>query len=63
MYSATIIIGAGALFFLATCLAVVDIARKDFGGLEKKALWGFIALLPFIGPILYITVGYRKGKK
>jgi len=54
-------IGIGVLFFLLTCWAVIDIARKDFGGIEKKALWGFITLIPFIGPVVYLVFGFRKG--
>jgi len=60
---AAVIIGTGVVFFLATCWAIIDIARKDFGGIEKKALWGFITLIPFIGPIVYFSIGFRKGKK
>jgi uncharacterized membrane protein YhaH (DUF805 family) len=56
-------IGIGVLFFLATFGAVIDIARKDFGGIEKKALWAFITLIPFIGPVVYFVFGFRKGKK
>ncbi len=44
-----------------TCIAIVDIARKDFGGIEKKAAWGFTALVPFIGVIIYFLFGYKKG--
>jgi len=58
-----VIIGTGVVFFLATCWAIIDIARKDFGGIEKKALWGFITLVPFIGPVVYFSIGFRKGKK
>ena len=56
-------IGVGVLFFLLTCWGIIDIARKDFGGIEKKALWGFITLIPFIGPVVYFVFGFRKGKK
>ncbi|HIJ57726.1 MAG TPA: hypothetical protein HPQ03_16600 [Deltaproteobacteria bacterium] len=63
MSKAAVIIGTGVVFFLATCWAIIDIARKDFGGIEKKALWGFITLIPFIGPIVYFSIGFRKGKK
>lgn len=58
-----VVIGAGVLFFLLTCWAVIDISRKNFGGLEKKVMWGAITLIPFIGPILYLAVGFRTGKK
>ena len=63
MSEVTVIIGTGVVFFLATCWAIIDIARKDFGGIEKKALWGFITLIPFIGPVAYFSIGFRKGRK
>ena len=53
----------GLLFWLMTCWAVIDIARKDFGAIEKKAAWGFIALVPFIGVVVYLIFGYRKGAR
>jgi len=55
------IIFSGVLFWLLTCLAVVDIARKDFGAIEKKAAWGFTALVPFLGPIVYFIFGSKRG--
>ena len=57
------IIGTGLFFFLLTCAAILDVARKDFGGIEKKAMWGFISLVPFIGPVLYFALGFKRGKK
>ncbi len=59
----TIVISLGIGFYLITCWAIIDIARKDFGGIEKKALWGIITLIPFIGPILYIVMGHKKGSR
>jgi uncharacterized membrane protein YhaH (DUF805 family) len=56
-----IIIIAGLIFWLMTCWAVFDIAHKDFGRIEKKAAWGFTALVPFVGVIVYLIFGYRKG--
>lgn len=63
MSETAVIIGTGVTFFLATCWAIIDIARKDFGGIEKKAIWGVITLIPFIGPVVYFSIGFRKGKK
>ena len=63
MSSTLMIITSGILFWLLTCVAVIDIARKDFGGIEKKAAWGFAALVPFIGPIVYFAIGCKKGKR
>jgi len=51
------------VFYLLTILAVVDIVRKDFGTIGKKALWGVIALIPFLGWLIYLIFGFRKGKK
>ncbi len=56
----SIILG-GLLFWLLTCWAILDIARKDFGKIEIKAAWAFAALVPFIGPLVYFAVGFRKG--
>lgn len=59
----TIIIVAGTLFYVLTCWALIDVARKDFGGTEKKAMWGFVSLIPFIGFVIYFIFGFKKGKK
>ena len=58
-----VVVGTGVGFFLLTFLAILDIAWKDFGSMGKKALWGFIALTPFIGPVIYFAIGFRRGKK
>jgi uncharacterized membrane protein YhaH (DUF805 family) len=63
MSSTLMIILSGILFWLLTCVAVIDIARKDFGGIEKKAAWGFVSLVPFLGPIVYFAFGIKKGKR
>ena len=51
------------VFYLLTVLAIVDIVRKDFGTIGKKALWGVIAMIPFVGWLIYLIFGFRKGKK
>ena len=63
MSTTEIVISVGVFFLILTWLAVFDIARKDFATTGKKILWGFVALVPFIGPIIYFIVGYRIGKK
>ena len=52
-----------AFFYLLTVLVIIDIIRKDFGTIGKKALWGMIALVPFVGWLVYLIFGFRKGKK
>ena len=59
--STQVIIFGGILFWLLTCVAILDIARKNFGDIKDKAIWGFTAMVPFIGPIIYFTIGYKKG--
>ena len=64
MSTSMIIVLTGLAFFLMTCVAILDIARKDYGSIEMKALWVFIvALVPFIGVLIYIVVGRNKGKR
>ena len=50
-------------FFFLTVWAIVDCLQKDFGSIGKKALWGLISAIPFIGAIIYFIFGFRKGKK
>ena len=50
-------------FFLLTCWALVHVATRDFGTVYRKAAWGAVAFIPFIGPIIYIFFGMRQGKK
>jgi hypothetical protein len=50
-------------FFLGTIWAIVDVAQKDFSTTGKKALWWIISSVPFIGFVIYLIFGFRKGKK
>ena len=59
----TFVIVVGIFFYLLTCLALFDIARKDFGSLGAKLGWGAIAFIPFIGSLIYFAVGFRRGRK
>ena len=63
MSTVKFVITAGLLFYLLTCLALLDVARKDFGSMGKKVLWAAVAMIPFIGFIIYLIFGFRKGKK
>jgi uncharacterized membrane protein YwzB len=58
-----IIISIGLIFLLLTWWAIFDIAYKDFGSFEKKIGWGFVAVIPFLGCIVYLLFGYRQGRK
>ena len=50
-------------FFFLTVWAIVDCLQKDFGHIGKKAVWGLIAAVPFVGAIVYFIFGFRKGKR
>ena len=50
-------------FILGTIWGTVSAAQRVFGSTGKKALWLFIAVIPFIGFIIYLLFGLRLGKK
>jgi len=56
------IISVGLFFLILTWWAIFDIAYKNFGSFEKKLIWAFVALIPFLGCIIYLIFGYRQGK-
>lgn len=63
MSTGMFVVLTGIAFFLMTCVALLDIARKDFGSIQMKGLWAMIvALIPFVGVTVYLLVGRRKGK-
>jgi uncharacterized membrane protein YhaH (DUF805 family) len=57
------VIGGGLLFFLLTCWALMDVAARDFGAMEKKAVWGLVAFIPFFGWMIYLVWGRKRGEK
>jgi uncharacterized membrane protein len=64
MSTGMFVVLTGVVFFVLTCVAILDIARKDFGSIQMKALWGLlVAMVPFIGVLIYFIVGFRKGKR
>jgi len=58
-----IFLAACVPFFIGTVWAVLDVAQKDFGATRSKALWWLVASVPFVGFIVYLLFGMRKGKK
>ncbi|MBF0377523.1 MAG: PLDc N-terminal domain-containing protein [Desulfamplus sp.] len=56
-----IVVGLGLLFWGLTMLAIVNVISKDFGSIQYKAFWGFIALIPFVGWSIYFIFGARRG--
>ncbi len=59
----TIIIVGGLLCWIFTCWAILDIAGKNFESIQIKFLWGCIAFIPFIGFLIYLVYGRKKGVK
>lgn len=53
----------GLVFFILTNFAFIDLMHRDFGSTGKKATWGLIALIPFIGFAVYMVFGMRQGIK
>lgn len=50
-------------FVLLSFWAITNASQKEFGTLGKKALWILVAAIPFIGFIIYVIFGFRKGRK
>ncbi|MFP3999914.1 MAG: PLDc N-terminal domain-containing protein [Desulfobacterales bacterium] len=51
-------------FFLLTMWALVNVAVKTFpGGIREKVIWWLISLVPFIGWLIYLIFGLRRGKR
>ncbi len=63
MNTVTFFIYVGLGFFVLTCIAIIDAATREFGSLQKKAIWMLAAAIPFIGFIIYFIFGMRKGKR
>ncbi|MEW6076832.1 MAG: PLD nuclease N-terminal domain-containing protein [Thermodesulfobacteriota bacterium] len=58
-----IVVGSVIASYLMTCWALVDVAGRDFGAVEKKAAWGAVAFVPFIGWAVYLVWGRKRGKR
>ena len=50
-------------FFLLTIWMLVDISMKQFKSPGEKAGWWILTLTPFIGWLIYLIFGFRRGKK
>ena len=57
-----VVLGLTAPFLLGTIWATVNAAQKDFETFGKKAMWLLIAAIPFIGFIIYLIFGMKKGR-
>ncbi len=58
-----IVLGICVPFVLLSIWALLNAAQKEFGSLEQKIVWTLVAAIPFIGFIIYLLFGFRKGKK
>ena len=58
-----VIVAISVPFFILTVWAIVNVLQKDFGSVGQKALWGIIAAIPFVGALIYLVFGFRKGKR
>ncbi len=50
-------------FLLLTIWMLVDISIKQFKSPGEKAAWWLITLIPFFGWLIYLVLGFRRGKK
>ncbi len=50
-------------FFLGSIWGIVNAAQKEFATVAIKIRWVLIAAIPFIGFIIYLLFGFRKGRR
>ncbi len=63
LYTIQVILLLSIPFFLGTIWAMVNAAQKEFSTVAIKITWILIAGIPFIGFIIYVLFGFRKGKR
>ncbi|MBF0259375.1 MAG: PLDc N-terminal domain-containing protein [Desulfamplus sp.] len=56
-----VVAGIGMIFWGLTMLAMVNVILKDFGSVQNKAIWGVVALIPFVGWLIYFMFGAKRG--
>lgn len=54
---------SGLVFWALTMIALLDVILKDFGTFQKKAVWFLIATVPFVGWLVYLLFGFKKGTR
>ena len=55
-----IILLALAIFAILPLIALIDILRSEFTGLNKL-IWVVVTIfLPFLGPLLYFSIGLKQ---
>ena len=63
LQTAFVFLGICIPFVLLTIWGIVDAAQKEFATIGTKVFWIAIASIPFIGFMVYLIFGYRKGKR
>ena len=58
-----IFLGLTVPFFLLTVWALVDVSMKTFPSMGEKVAWWLISLIPFIGWLIYLVIGFRRGTR
>ena len=58
-----VIMGICVPFILLSIWALLNAAQKEYGSIEKKIAWTLVAAIPFIGFVIYLLFGFKKGKK
>ncbi len=56
-----VVVALSIPFVGGTVWAVVDAARREFGSLAEKAIWIMVAAVPFVGFLVYLLLGLRRG--
>lgn len=63
LQAAALLVLATIPFFLLTLWALVNVSVKRFPSTGEKVFWWFVALVPFVGWLIYLAIGFRRGVK
>ncbi len=61
--TAMVVVALSIPFLGGTVWAIVDAARREFPSLGEKGLWVMVAAVPFVGFVVYLLLGFRRGAK
>ncbi len=61
LQTVALVFAATIPFFLLTLWALINVAVKQFPSTGEKIFWWIVSLIPFVGWLIYLIIGFRRG--